>query len=238
VVGIAQYLLAGLWGGLMALERRAFLQAMISRPLVAATVTGLLLDDLNGGVAVGVVFELFYLGAISLGGAQPDHETLPAVAAASLVSTMGNALGGDSTPAMWAFAILLFAPTGRLGRIMETALDQRARRYFGAAVKAAASGEMHRAARQNLTAMWPQFALYGVLCFLAAWLGAVLAPLEAQLPLPLLRGLAWAWPALGTVAAGVAVQSGQVVGKKRTAAVAAAVVMGVMLGLGVLARAP
>ena len=34
----------------MALERRAFLQAMVSRPLVAATVTGLLCEDVLAGL--------------------------------------------------------------------------------------------------------------------------------------------------------------------------------------------
>ncbi|HEY0093487.1 MAG TPA: PTS mannose transporter subunit IID, partial [Archangium sp.] len=37
-VGWAQVALAGVWGGLVAVERKAFLQAMFSRPLVAATV--------------------------------------------------------------------------------------------------------------------------------------------------------------------------------------------------------
>ena len=36
-----QCLVAFIWGGLMALERKAFLQAMFSRPLVAATVMGI-----------------------------------------------------------------------------------------------------------------------------------------------------------------------------------------------------
>ena len=35
--------LAGIWGGLLAFERRACLQAMFSRPLVAATGVGLLM---------------------------------------------------------------------------------------------------------------------------------------------------------------------------------------------------
>ena len=72
--------LAGLWGGLLALERRAFLQAMFSRPLVAAAGAGLLLEDVTSGLFVGLLFELYYLGGASLGGAHTDHETLPAVA--------------------------------------------------------------------------------------------------------------------------------------------------------------
>ena len=50
--------LAGLWGGLLSLERRAFLQAMFSRPLVAATGTGMLLEDAESGLYVGLVGPL------------------------------------------------------------------------------------------------------------------------------------------------------------------------------------
>ena len=39
--------LAGAWGALVSLERRAFLQAMFSRPLVAATGMGMLLGQLQ-----------------------------------------------------------------------------------------------------------------------------------------------------------------------------------------------
>src|SRR6185436_3844089 len=44
--------LAGVWGGLLALERRAFLQAMFSRPLVAAVGAGMLLEDASSGLFV------------------------------------------------------------------------------------------------------------------------------------------------------------------------------------------
>src|SRR5688572_12064024 len=106
-------LLAGVWGGLVALERGAFLQAMFSRPLVAATVTGVLLEDVSSGVFVGLVFELFYLSGVSLGGARPEHETLPAVTAAALSAAISNASGAPGSPAMWTLGILLCAPLGR-----------------------------------------------------------------------------------------------------------------------------
>ena len=66
-VGWGHVALAGAWGALVSLERRAFLQAMFSRPLVAATGAGLLLDDAASGIFAGLVFELFYLGAASVG---------------------------------------------------------------------------------------------------------------------------------------------------------------------------
>jgi PTS system mannose-specific IIC component len=196
--------LAGLWGGLLALERRAFLQAMFSRPLVAAVGTGLLLEDASSGLFVGIVFELYYLGTASLGGAHPDHETLPAVAAASFAACLSESTLSDGTPAIWSLGIILFAPLGPLGRWLETAFDARAARYLGAALTSADAGNFRRVARQNLWGMWPHFVVFGALTALAAALGYALSHRFGSVPLPLLRGLAWAYPAMASVTAGLA----------------------------------
>ena len=218
-------LLAGLWGGLLALERSAFLQAMISRPLVAATGTGLLLDDLPSGVFVGLVFELFYLSGVSLGGSRPEHETLPAVTAAAASAAFANATSGDGTPAMWTMGILLFAPMGRVGALLERALDRRAARYQTRALASADAGELERAVRQNLRAMWPHFVGFGLLSAAAVVVGYLLAPLESRVPLQVVRGLAWAYPAMASVAAAVAVHGSRARHSVRFAAGAAAVVV-------------
>jgi mannose/fructose/N-acetylgalactosamine-specific phosphotransferase system component IIC len=217
--------LAGLWGGLLALERSAFLQAMFSRPLVAATGTGLLLEDLPSGVFVGLVFELFYLSGVSLGGARPEHETLPAITATAASAAIANASGTEGTPALWTLGILLFAPMGRVGALLERALDHRAARYQSRAQASADAGQLNRAVRQNLRAMWPHFVSFGLLCAAAAMVGYLLAPLEPLLPLKVLRGLAWAYPAMASVAAAVAVHGSRARNSVRIAASAATFVI-------------
>lgn len=202
---VRQLLVTGLWGGMMALERRAFLQAMVSRPLVAGTVMGLLLDDVQAGLYVGLVFELLHLGGASLGTAQADHDTLPAVAGAAFACQLGIAGAAPATPAMWALAVLVAMPLGAAGRRLEARLDQRARKYFGRAVLAVDAGQVARAGRQNLRAMVPQFFLYGLACIAVALAGRLLGPLELSAPAPLTRGLSWAYPALGSAAAAMAV---------------------------------
>jgi PTS system mannose-specific IIC component len=197
-------LMTGIVGGLMALERRAFLQAMLSRPIVAGVATGLLLGDGAAGLFIGLVFELLHLGSASLGGAHPEHEMLPSIASTAFACTMGREHGSDSTPAMWALSILLFAPLGRLGLFAENRFDERARKYFGRAVNATDQGFFDKAARQNLRAMWPHFVFYGLCCAAAAALGPVLSNAQAHFPLGLSRGLSWAYPVIGTVAAGTA----------------------------------
>ncbi len=218
-------LLAGVWGGLLSLERGAFLQAMFSRPLVAATTTGLLLEDLSSGVFVGLVFELFYLSGVSLGGARPEHETLPAVTAAALAAAISNASEAPGSAAMWTLGILLCAPLGRVGAVLERAIDRRAARYLTRAHASADAGQVQRAVRQNLRAMWPHFAGFGLLSAGAALAGYLLAPVEAQLPLSILRGLAWAYPAMASVAAAVAVYGSRTRQAVKIAVAAATVVI-------------
>jgi mannose/fructose/N-acetylgalactosamine-specific phosphotransferase system component IIC len=198
-------ILVGIWGGLLALERRAFLQAMFSRPLVGGTVTGLILGDVSAGLFTGLVFELLYLGSASLGGVHAEHDSLASVVGASFAASIGASLGSDSTPAIWALAILLAVPFGLLGAKVEGRLDTRAQKYFVRAQSLAISGNFDKAVRQNLRAMWPQFVFYGLTCFASVYAGTVIANAQAQLPLNVLRGLAWAYPALGTLACALAV---------------------------------
>ncbi|MFT3712473.1 MAG: PTS sugar transporter subunit IIC [Archangium sp.] len=226
-------LVTSIFGGLLALERRAFLQAMASRPLVAATATGALLDDVVGGLMVGLVFELFHLGGASLGGAHPDHDTLPAVMGAALTAGMADAAGSDSTPALWSVAILICAPFGRAGLLLENRLDSRARKYFTRATTAASSGDLKKAARQNLRAMWPQFVFYGLLCGSAALIGPHLERfLVHDAPLQVLRGLAWAFPAMGVAAAAIAVHGSHAPKFGRIAITAVLVTVTALLVLG------
>lgn len=198
--------LIGVWGGLLALERRAFLQAMFSRPLVAAIGTGLLLDDVPSGVGCGLVLELFFLGGASLGGRHPDHELVAAVAASASAAAAARVSGGPSTPAMWAVGLMLALPLARAGRWVEHRLDARAMRYQGRAVAFTDSGSFRRVARQNLRAMWPHFALFGLASAGAAALGRPLQLALAELPTQALRGLAYAYFAMGVAAAAVALQ--------------------------------
>lgn len=200
----SQVALAGVWDGIVALERKAFLQAMLSRPLVAATVMGLLLDDVRSGLAVGMFLELFYLGAANLGAALPENDTLAATGTAAAAACMTQATGGGSTLALWSTAILLFIPLGRAGRRLDRRLERYSARLALVALSAAEAGHLSRAVRQNLWGMWPHFVLYGLLTAACAVAGFGLGPLLERLPLELLRGLAWAYPALGSVAAAIA----------------------------------
>jgi mannose/fructose/N-acetylgalactosamine-specific phosphotransferase system component IIC len=55
-----------LWGAVVGLDLVSVPQAMLSRPLVAGTVAGWLAGDLEAGLRVGVLLELFALDVLSL----------------------------------------------------------------------------------------------------------------------------------------------------------------------------
>jgi mannose/fructose/N-acetylgalactosamine-specific phosphotransferase system component IIC len=226
-----QVALAGLWGGLLAVERKAFLQAMFSRPLVAATGMGLLLGDVDSGLYVGMLFELYHLGSANLGAALPDHDTLAATATAAAAAAMAQAGGGGGTPAIWSSAIILFAWVGVLGRRMDQSLQPYNTRLAQKALVRAEAGDLNRAVRQNLWGMWPHLVLFGLATAACAVIGYRLGPLLEQLPLRLSRGLAWAYPAMTSVAAAIAVRGSHARHAPSWAAGAAALVAGVAVFL-------
>jgi mannose/fructose/N-acetylgalactosamine-specific phosphotransferase system component IIC len=204
MLGWTQVAVAAFVGGLLALERRAFLQAMLSRPLVAATLTGALLGDVRSGLYVGMVLELFHLGSASLGAALPENDTLAATGTAAAAAAISASVG--STPAIWSLAIILFIGLGPAGRSIDRKLDRYSARLLRTAAQAAEEGDLRRAVQQNLWGMWPYFVTFGAVtaaCYVA---GALLTQYLDRFPLQLLRGLAWAYPAMASVGAAIAVR--------------------------------
>jgi PTS system mannose-specific IIC component len=196
--------LAGLLGGLLAVERKAFLQAMVSRPLVAATVMGLLLDDVRSGLFVGMVLELFHLGSASLGAAISEHDTLAATGVSAAAACMSAGQGAPGTAAIWTVCILVFGGLGPLGRRIDRALEGYTSGLSQKAVRLAEAGELDRAVRLNLMGMWPHFVLFGGVTAACALLGFLLSGPFTRLPLWGVRALAWGYPAMASVAAAVA----------------------------------
>ena len=106
---IADYLLAGLVAMLTGLDRVALVQVMISRPLVAAPLTGLVLGNPLLGLEVGMLLELLWLGRLPVGAAIPPDDTQVAVGATVLVFSMGQMLNLVGMP-MVILAFLVARP--------------------------------------------------------------------------------------------------------------------------------
>jgi PTS system mannose-specific IIC component len=74
------------WATIAGLDQVSVLQGLLSRPLVAGTVAGAIIGDLESGVRIGAVLELFALDVLPVGAARyPDYggATVAAVALAS-----------------------------------------------------------------------------------------------------------------------------------------------------------
>jgi PTS system mannose-specific IIC component len=62
------------WGAIVALDLVSVPQAMLSRPLVAGAVAGWIAGDVEAGLRVGVVLELFALDVLPIGAVRyPDY---------------------------------------------------------------------------------------------------------------------------------------------------------------------
>lgn len=85
------------WGTLVGLDLVSLPQVMIARPLVAGTVAGAILGDLETGLKLGVVFELLQYDILPVGAVRyPEYgpATVGAVAAAhASAGVLGLGLG-------------------------------------------------------------------------------------------------------------------------------------------------
>ena len=94
---IDNVLLLGLWGVFVGLDMASVAQTMVSRPLVAGSVAGLIVGDPAGGLMMGVILEFFALEVLPVGAARyPDYGLGAVVAVATAAgspSVLGTGLG-------------------------------------------------------------------------------------------------------------------------------------------------
>ncbi len=200
-VSPAAYLALGLVAGLAAVERKGFLQAMLSRPIALGPIAGLALGDARGGLYVAAPLELLWLGAVNLGAALPVHEALgtAAIAGGTVLAfrTLEHsaAAGPALLPAVAVLAVALCAPLALLGRRADRLVERWNERLCARAERLLQAGRAAAAARQNLYGLALPFGIG----FVLAPLGAAVA--AAAIPALLSRAPATAPPlALGWVA--------------------------------------
>jgi PTS system mannose-specific IIC component len=79
-----------LWGTLVGLDLVSVPQGMIARPLVAGSVAGWLVGDIEAGLRIGVVLELFALDVLPVGAVRyPDYGPATVVAVALGADALG-----------------------------------------------------------------------------------------------------------------------------------------------------
>lgn len=112
------FLLAGIVAVLAGLDRTAAFQLMISRPIVAAPLTGWILGEPAAGLQVGALVELLWLGRLPVGAAIPPDDTQVAVGATALAAGVGDAAGVGEFP-FAILATLVALPLGKVGQLFE-----------------------------------------------------------------------------------------------------------------------
>lgn len=115
---VGDYLLAGLVSMMTGLDRVALIQIMISRPLVAASLTGWVLGNPLVGMEVGMLLELLWLGRLPVGAAIPPDDTQVAVGATVLALSMGQLLALHGMPLV-ILSVLIAIPLGKFGQVFD-----------------------------------------------------------------------------------------------------------------------
>jgi PTS system mannose-specific IIC component len=226
------YLVLGLVAGLAAVERKGFLQAMLSRPIAIAPVAGWALGDVAGGVVVAAPLELFWLGAVNLGAALPVHESLGAAAIAGGAVLAGRALGTGVTPEVAVLAVLVCAPLALLGRKADRLVEAWNERLAMRAEAQLAVHHARAAVRLNLYGLAAPFAISATLAPAGAAVAAAAIPAVLGAAPGAAPPLAIGWIAFSAFAAA----SGAKALRAREAPFWFVVALGVAVVLGLLGR--
>jgi PTS system mannose-specific IIC component len=195
------YLLVAVVAGLAAVERKGFLQAMLSRPVALAPIMGFALGDLPGGLLLGPPLELLWLGAVNMGASLPPNEALGTAAIAGGAVLAGKALGTGVTPAVAVLAIALAGSLSALGRTTDRAIEEWNVRLAARAEVLLDRGAPAAAVRENLYGLALPFAVSALLAPAVAAVAAWVIPAVLRQFPAASAPLGWGWAALGGLAA-------------------------------------
>jgi mannose/fructose/N-acetylgalactosamine-specific phosphotransferase system component IIC len=170
------YLALAIVAGLAAVERKGFLQAMLSRPVALAPITGWVLGDLEAGVLLAAPLELLWLGAVNLGAALPVHEALATAAITGGAVLSGRALGVPVGPEIALLSALVCFPLAVMGRRADRLTERWNERLADRAERELVAGHFRKAARTNLWGLALPFVVAALLAPAGAAVAAVVVP--------------------------------------------------------------
>jgi PTS system mannose-specific IIC component len=147
---IMNVLIVSIVGGILCLDR-IFAQAMISRPIVAAPVIGLILGDPYTGLIAGAFIELLWIDRLPIGAYIPPNDTIAAVLIAAGAIESGRILG-HLPQGLIALAVLVFIPLAILEQKMELWVIFGNEKLARDAVRDAARGDIRSISRNHLRA--------------------------------------------------------------------------------------
>lgn len=172
------WLVVAIWGGLVGLDGTSFPQIMISRPLVAGTLTGAFLGRPIEGLAIGSLLEIFSFVILPIGAARYPESGTAAVAAAA---AYGEAAGPGVEVHLILLAVVFALTWERIAGATVTALRRVNERLISQAPERGPMGAA-RLEWLHLTALGLDFARAASVVLAGAAVG-----------LALLRGLGPFW---------------------------------------------
>jgi PTS system mannose-specific IIC component len=180
--------------GALGVDSTAALQVLLSRPMVAGGLTGILLGDTGAGLATGSLVELLWMGGVPVGSLVPPDGTLAAIFAAAATVLLPQWLPGIDPLAAASLGLLVAVPVGSLGAkadIMQRKLTDKLCRWAEAELS---RGRGHSIALALLGGLGLSFGRSFLAALLVLGLGLpALAQLLSQLPENALQALHWGY---------------------------------------------
>ena len=166
--------------------------SMVNRPLVTATLTGLVLGDLHTGLIMAGTLELTWMGIMYLGLSMPSD-----VAAGAIIGTAYSILSGADV----SIALTISIPSGMLCAYVATAVEVAISFWMPKVDKYAMEGNLKGINRIHIGAGIIKALLTSGIIFVAVAFGTDLIKVVVDMiPQPVLNGLnvvAGVLPALG-----------------------------------------
>lgn len=178
---------------LLAYSSNKFLgDSMVNRPLVTATLTGLVLGDIQAGLIMAGTLELTWMGIMYLGLSMPSD-----VAAGAIIGTAYSILSGADV----SVALTISIPSGMLCAYVATAVEVGISFFMPKVDKYAAEGNISGINRIHIGAGIIKALLTSAIIFLAVAFGVdMIESVVNMIPKYILNGLnvvAGLLPALG-----------------------------------------
>lgn len=188
---VADILLAGGVAVVCGLDRTAVCQFMLSRPIVAAPLTGYLLGDPSLGLKIGAILELLWLGRLPVGASIPPDDTQVAIGATTLAVTMGESIAPESAM-FFVLCTMVAMPLGKVGQLFDRLARYRNETLDRKVSNAIVCGETEKIERFHLVGLLnfaaASLVTYSIIVLVGALILKLIGPL---LTAPIHQDLPW-----------------------------------------------
>ncbi|MBW2505318.1 MAG: PTS sugar transporter subunit IIC [Deltaproteobacteria bacterium] len=148
-MGPVEYCLTGALAMFAGVDRVAFGQFMISRPIVVGPLAGLILGDALIGLEIGMLLELLWLGRLPVGAAIPPDDTQVTLGATVLALHLEQTLTVHGMPLVL-LCVLVAIPLGKFGQSFDRLARNVNDRFNTKALTALKKGDVSSMERLHL----------------------------------------------------------------------------------------